>query len=45
MTMKNNIDMNTIPGEGKYIGDVSYYIVESEKTLDLVEKLMGPYFR
>lgn len=46
----SSIDMDTIntytlPGEGKYIGDVSYFIYEEEATRELVEELFGDYLK
>jgi len=35
----DNITMNTIPGEGKYIGNISYYIHDLAETRKLVDKV------
>lgn len=38
-----NIVTNTIPGEGKYIGPISYYVYDGEGTELLVEEMFGDY--
>lgn len=35
----NNITMDTIPGVGQNVGDVSYYLHDSEETQELVDKV------
>lgn len=35
----DNISTNTLPGEGQYIGDISFYIANAEETSVLVEKI------
>ncbi|WP_035288215.1 LCP family protein [Clostridium sp. KNHs214] len=37
----SNIKMSTIAGEGKYIGDTSYFIYDEEKSADLLSELRG----
>lgn len=36
---KDNIKMETLPGEGKYIGDISYYIIDEKDTKGLKSQL------
>lgn len=38
-TDKNNIKMMTLPGEGKYVGNVSYYIPDEKATKELRSQL------
>lgn len=38
-----NMVTDTIPGEGKYIGEISYYIYDREKTDILVKDMFGDY--
>lgn len=38
-----NIKINTIPGEGKTINGISYYIYEEEATQDMIEEMLGDY--
>lgn len=38
-TDKNNIQMTTLPGEGKYVGNVSYYIADEKATKELKSQL------
>ncbi|MEW8974028.1 MAG: LCP family protein [Tissierellaceae bacterium] len=40
---KENIHVNTIPGVGRYIGDISYYIVDEEGTRDMVLGIFKDY--
>lgn len=35
----DNIEIKTIPGEGKYIGDISYFIPNEEEMKELVEDM------
>ncbi|TJX64106.1 LytR family transcriptional regulator [Soehngenia saccharolytica] len=47
-TMVNKIDTNlmetaTIPGEGEYIGDISYFIYDGEQMQELVNNMFGDY--
>lgn len=35
----NNITMETLPGEGKYIGDVSYFVCDETETKNSVDRL------
>lgn len=37
----SNIKMSTIAGEGKYIGETSYFIYDEEKSADLLSELRG----
>ncbi|MDD7593710.1 MAG: LCP family protein [Peptoniphilaceae bacterium] len=37
------LDMETVPGEGRMIDGVSYYVAYPEETLELVDELFGPY--
>lgn len=39
----NNINTVTIPGEGKYIGSVSYYIYDKIKTEELIKTMFNDY--
>ena len=39
----NSIDWYTIPGDGEMIDGISYYVVDSEGTLDLVRELFPDY--
>lgn len=41
----DNINTYTIPGGGRYINDISYYIYDQEETKELVEELFGDYVR
>lgn len=43
--ISENMNTNTIPGEGRYINGVSYYIYEEEATRNLVEELFGDYIK
>ena len=38
-----NLQTETMPGTGDYIGDVSYYLLDREDTADLVNRLLNPY--
>ncbi len=38
-----NMVTDTVPGEGKYIGEISYYIYDREKTDILVKDMFGDY--
>lgn len=38
-----NMSTDTIPGEGKYVGDISYYIYDREKTDIIVKEMFGDY--
>lgn len=38
-----NMVTDTVPGEGKYIGDISYYIFDREKTDIIVNEMFGDY--
>lgn len=35
----NNVQMETLPGEGKYIGDVSYFVYDEDVLPDTVDRL------
>lgn len=35
----NNIAMETLPGEGRYVGEVSYYIHDEEATKEAVQRI------
>jgi anionic cell wall polymer biosynthesis LytR-Cps2A-Psr (LCP) family protein len=46
--MVNKIDPDlmetaTIPGEGEYIGDISYFIYDGEQMQELVNSMFGDY--
>lgn len=41
----SNIEMHTIPGEGEMIDGTSYYVVDSEGTIALVNELFGPFIQ
>lgn len=45
LKMKDHLQSYTLPGEGEYIDDISYFIVDSEETLTMVEELFGPYYQ
>ena len=36
----NNVEVDTLPGEGKYIDKVSYFVVDYDKTQKIIEKIM-----
>lgn len=36
---KNNLRMETLPGEGKYIGAISYFVHDPDKTKELVQDI------
>lgn len=38
-----NMITNTVPGEGRYIGDISYYVYDRAKTDEVVEELFKDY--
>lgn len=38
-----NINTNTIPGDGSYINGISYFIYEEIPTEELIEKTFGDY--
>lgn len=42
---KEKINMLTIPGEGEYVGKISYFIVDEEATKDVVSEILGEYLR
>lgn len=44
-SIAEDLTTNTIPGEGRTVNGVSYYIYEEEATKDLVEELFGDYLR
>ncbi|PLX15347.1 MAG: hypothetical protein C0601_13280 [Candidatus Muiribacterium halophilum] len=35
-----NVQVDTLPGEGKYINKVSYFVVDYDKTQKIIEKIM-----
>ena len=37
----DNINTQTIPGEGEYIGKVSYYLYDEEATRSLINQIFG----
>lgn len=39
----SNMELHTIPGDGEMIDDVSYYVVDSEETMELVNELFTPF--
>lgn len=39
----NNISMNTLPGEGKYIGTTSFYVVYDAEAKKMINDLFGEY--
>lgn len=38
-----NLRTETLPGEGRYIDGVSYYVLDRQATCDLVNNLLNPY--
>lgn len=40
-----SINTNTIPGDGRYINGISYFIYEEDPTHELVEEMFGDYVR
>lgn len=38
-----NMVTDTVPGEGKYVGDISYYIFDRENTDIMVKNMFGDY--
>lgn len=41
----DNINTQTLPGEGEYIGNVSYFLYDEDGTRNLVNQLFGRYKR
>ncbi|MDD7761598.1 MAG: LCP family protein [Firmicutes bacterium] len=39
----NNISMNTLPGEGKYIGTESFYVIYENQANEMIDNLFGEY--
>jgi len=35
-----NVEVDTLPGEGKYIDKVSYFVVDYDRTREIIEKIM-----
>lgn len=42
---KENLSFATLPGKGKYLNGISYYVAEPQKTLRLVEELFPPFLQ
>lgn len=42
---KEKVQMLTIPGQGRYIGNISYYIVDEEGTKDVIVEMLGDYLQ
>lgn len=42
---RDKIETQTIPGEGSYVGNTSYYIVDEEGTKELVKQVLGNYLK
>lgn len=40
-----NMVTNTIPGEGKYIGEISYFVYDKEKMEVMVKDMFGSYIK
>ncbi|HHV46738.1 MAG TPA: hypothetical protein GXX53_07565, partial [Tissierellia bacterium] len=38
-----NLNVATVPGEGKYIGSESYYIPYEDQTSELVEEMFSSF--
>lgn len=39
----SNMELHTLPGEGDMIDGVSYYLVDEEETLSMVQELFAPF--
>lgn len=39
----DKVSIKTIPGEGQYIGDISFFVPRRDETLALVRDLFGPF--
>ena len=39
----SNMELHTIPGDGEMIDGVSYYVVDGEGTMELVNELFAPF--
>ncbi len=43
--LSENMITNTVPGEGRYINGISYYVYDEEATKTMIEEMYGDYLR